>query len=447
MAATDRSLLDLEVKHNFSDDDTVVSVISGQASRISLGVLKDGISQWGSINNKPFTSLDSDDFTITTDIKSGSLSLSINPLLKNDFHDHTNKIYLDKIGEDNDGKLLYNNYPVTSENKWDTLLNKPFNDISKDDFSVDENNIMSLSESIKNQLHTHENYEVISKFSVDTEGKLLFDKSPIISDGIDFAALSAMLAEGNNITIATDEATQKITISALGIDFAALTEALTSGTQSGISVTADTENSRINFEVTGLPEIAIDSEGYWTIDGVRGDNPTKAQGENGADGISPSIDAESRHWFIGETDTGVKAEGNDGYSPNISLTTTDTGVDIEITNKDGIQHATLLNGQDGAPGKDGVTTVQTSKVDKTCILTAGNWSNTVPYTQTVSVEGITELLNPRIDIIVSDDIETGKKEEAAFSCITKVITGDGVLTAYCYENKPDVDLNIMIEVI
>ena len=42
---------------------------------------------------------------------------------------------------------------------------------------------------------------------------------------------------------------------------------------------------------------------------------------------------------------------------------------------------------------------------------------------------------------------TGKKEEIAFSYFTRVTTGDGILTAYCYETKPDVDLNIMIEVI
>ena len=37
---------------------------------------------------------------------------------------------------------------------------------------------------------------------------------------------------------------------------------MTAGTQSGISITADTENSRFNFEVTGIPTITIDNEGY-----------------------------------------------------------------------------------------------------------------------------------------------------------------------------------------
>ena len=346
--------------------------------------------------------------------------------------------------------LLYNNSPIGD---WNTLTNKPFESFSEDDFVIDESNVVSVGTSIKNQLHTHDNKEVIDKFSVNTNGNLLFNGQAVKADGIDFTALSGMLVQGDNITITpntdsntitisatipetginftelssmlvqgenisivTDESAQTITLNASGIDFTALSTAMTTGTLSGISITADTENSRFNFEVTGIPTIAIDSEGYWTINGERGSNPTKAQGEN----------------------------GDDGYSPSISLVTTGTGVEINVTNKDGTQRATVLNGENG---KDGITTIQTSKVDKTCTFLATGWSSTVPYTQTVAVEGITESLNPRIDIIVSDNVVTGKKEEIAFSYVTKVTTGDGILTAYCYETKPDVDLNIMIEVI
>ena len=346
--------------------------------------------------------------------------------------------------------LLYDNSPIGD---WNTLTNKPFESFSEDDFVIDESNVVSVATSIKNRLHTHDNKEVIDKFSVDTNGNLLFNGQAVKADGIDFTALSGMLVQGDNITITpntdsntiiisatipetginftelssmlvqgenisivTDESAQTITLNASGIDFTALSTAMTTGTLSGISITADTENSRFNFEVTGIPAIAIDSEGYWTVDGERGTNPTKAQGAN----------------------------GDDGYSPAISLVTTGTGVEINVTNKDGTQSATVLNGKNG---KDGITTIQTSKVDKTCTFLATGWSSTVPYTQTVAVEGITESLNPRIDIIVSDNVVTGKKEEIAFSYVTKVTTGDGILTAYCYETKPDVNLNIMIEVI
>ena len=224
-------------------------------------------------------------------------------------------------------------------------------------------------------------------------------------------------------------------------NFNDLSTAMTTGTQSGITVTADAENSRFNFEVTGIPTIAIDLDGYWTIDGERGENPTKAQGE----------------------------KGNDGYSPTVTATTVSNGVDLTIVDKNGTQNVGIRNGADGQSayeiavdngyigteeewlaslkGIDGTTTIQTTKIDKTCTFLATGWSDTVPYTQTVAVEDITESFNPRIDIIISDNVVTGKKEEIAFSYVTKVTTGDGILTAYCYETKPDVDLNIMIEVI
>lgn len=274
--------------------------------------------------------------------------------------------------------------------------------------------------------------------SVDTNGILS-------ASGLDFTALSGMIVQGTNMSIITDNNAKTITFNATGgIDFDALAVAMTTGTQSGITVTADSTNNRFNFEVTSIPTIAIDSEGYWTVDGERGVNPTKAQGEKGSDGISPTVTA----------------------------TVVSNGVDLTIVDKNGTQNVGIRNGTDGNDGKsayeiaiqngytgtekewlaslkgtDGTTTVQTTKIDKTCTFLTTDWSNTVPYTQTVAVEGITESLNPRIDIIISDNVVTGKKEEIAFSYVTKVTTGDGILTAYCYETKPDVDLNIMIEVI
>lgn len=168
-------------------------------------------------------------------------------------------------------------------------------------------------------------------------------------------------------------------------------------------------------------------------------------------------------------------DGENGFSPTVTATVISDGVDITIIDKNGSQTVGIRNGTDGnngsdgksaydiakdngfegseedwinsLKGKDGVTTIQTSKIDKTAVFLADGWSSTVPYTQTVAVEGITESLNPRIDLIVSDNVVTGKKEEIAYSCLTKVTTGEGILTAYCYETKPDIDFSIMIEVI
>lgn len=176
---------------------------------------------------------------------------------------------------------------------------------------------------------------------------------------------------------------------------------------------------------------------------------------------------ESANWIVLTGEKGDK--GDDGISPTVSVEQTDTGCTVTVTDASGTTTANLTNGTDGKSayelavqngytgteeewltslkGTDGVTTVQTTKIDKTCIFTADGWSDVVPYTQTVAVEGITESLNPRIDLIVSDNVATGKKEEIAFSYFTKAITGNGILTVYCYETKPDVNLNIMIEVI
>lgn len=193
----------------------------------------------------------------------------------------------------------------TPVSDWGSITNKPFTSIGEG-LSVDTNGILSAS-------------------------------------GLDFATLSGMIVQGTNMSIITDSNAKTITFNATGgIDFDALAVAMTTGTQSGITVTADTTNSRFNFEVTGIPAIAIDSEGYWTIDGNRGTNPTKAQGEKGSDGISPTavvtdtgvgatititdnngtttvdiydgtdgvsphIDTSTQHWFVGDVDTGVSA--------------------------------------------------------------------------------------------------------------------------------------------
>ena len=193
----------------------------------------------------------------------------------------------------------------TPVSNWSDITNKPFTSIGEG-LSVDTNGVLSAS-------------------------------------GLDFATLTNMIIQGTNMSIVTDDEAQTITFNATGgIDFDALAVAMTTGTQNGITVTADTTNSRFNFEVTGIPTVTIDSEGYWTIDGERGTNPTKAQGEKGADGISPTavvadtgvgatititdsngtttvdifdgtdgisphIDETTKHWFIGENDTGISA--------------------------------------------------------------------------------------------------------------------------------------------
>ena len=93
----------------------------------------------------------------------------------------------------------------------------------------------------------------------------------------------------------------------------------------------------------------IDGKYYWTVDGewlldsgnkipVTGENGDKGDkgdtGTAGSDGLTPYI-GDNGNWWIGVTDTGVKAQGNtgtDGQTPHIGdngnwwIGTTDTGV-------------------------------------------------------------------------------------------------------------------------
>ena len=173
--------------------------------------------------------------------------------------------------------------------------------------------------------------------------------------GLDFTALCNMIVQGENMSIITDSSAKTITFNATsGIDFDALAVAMTTGTQSGITVTADSTNNRFNFEVTGVPTIAIDSEGYWTVNGERGENPTKAQGEKGNDGISPTavITDTGNGATITITDKNGTTtvdiyDGADGVSPTASVTQTETGCSITVVDGSGTTTADLTNGADG----------------------------------------------------------------------------------------------------
>lgn len=413
----DVSTINLPVSTFGNVDDILVNA-SGSAGRIKKADFLGSMNDWSNVMNKPFDNFNNTYFR-TTERSDGADILTLSDSVIAYFQE-IGKLQTEVITLDT---KVDNNYQS---------VNTSINDIS------------TRVTTLESKSHTHDNKAVIDLFTA-SDNKLLWNGVAVGSDYELPIATSSVLGgvkpDGTTITVDSDGT---IHGASQGLDFNALSTAMTTGTQSGIAVTADAENSRFNFEVTGIPTIAIDSEGYWAINGERGENPTKAQGE----------------------------KGNDGYSPTVTATVVNNGVDLTIVDKNGTQNVGIRNGADGNDGQsayeiavdngytgtekewlaslkgtDGTTTVQTTKIDKTCTFLATGWSSTVPYTQTVAVEGITESLNPRIDIIVSDNVVTGKKEEIAFSYVTKVTTGDGILTAYCYETKPDVDLNIMIEVI
>ena len=336
---------EFDLETSISNNDELLANISGGTARIPFKNIKSILSAWNNITGKPFDTLDNAYLIVTQKGDNAVLTLSgdivetLNSAgafasdiqaLQDTSHTHDNRATIDKFGTNSEGKLTWNSITVGSDYTLPVATDSTLGGVKVDGTTI----------------------------TVDSDGTIHGSSSyelPIASN----TTLGGVKVDGTSITINSDGV---ISSDAQGLDFNALTNAMTTGTLSGINITADSENERFNFEVTGIPTIAIDSDGYWTIDGDRGINPTKAQGEKGsdgisptanvtateggatitiidksgtttvdisngtdgvagADGISPHIDETTNHWFIGETDTGVNA------TASIDDTST-TGIDV-----------------------------------------------------------------------------------------------------------------------
>lgn len=116
-----------------------------------------------------------------------------------------------------------------------------------------------------------------------------------------------------------------------------------------------------------------------------------ADGKDGADGITPHIDSDSKHWFIGNVDTGIIAEGQDGakgdkgdsgkdgtngidgengFSPVATVAKSGNIATITITDKNGTTTATISDGKDGAGGGSSGGSGEVYSTEETAI---GTW--------------------------------------------------------------------------
>ena len=356
---------------------------------------------------------------------------------------------------------------------------------NQEQFEKDASGLINI-----NGYHTHENQtDILDKFTVDESGTLCFNGEAISSYSLPIASDTVLGGvKIDNDTIKTNDGV--ISADVIG-NWSAGTNypvgyfvVYNSKLYECISANSDTEWNEEHWDLIGGNTIGTTINNWtastdYAVNDLIINGTTLYQCKVGHTSGESFDETEAANWSALSGEKGDKGEngndGNDGFSPTVTATVVSNGVDITIVDKNGNQQVGIRNGTDGVngadgksayqsavdkgfegseedwltslKGQDGVTTIQTTKVDKTCTFTADGWSSVVPYTQTVAVEGITESLNPRIDLKVSENVATGKKEEIAFSYFTRVTTGDGILTAYCYETKPDIDVTIMIEVI
>lgn len=86
----------------------------------------------------------------------------------------------------------------------------------------------------------------------------------------------------------------------------------------------------------------------------------------------------------------------------------------------------------------------------TTTLTALGWTDTsgnAPFIQTVNIQGILATDTPIIDVVLSSTSETAKSQLEAFSCLSKIETANGSITATCLVTKPTIDIPIKLKVI
>ena len=83
----------------------------------------------------------------------------------------------------------------------------------------------------------------------------------------------------------------------------------------------------------------------------------------------------------------------------------------------------------------------------TATLLASLWSSSAPYTQTLNISGILSTDSPFVDVVLSSTTETAINQIDAFSCISKIETSDGSVTATCFSYKPSIDVPIKLKVL
>ena len=286
------STINLPVSTFGNIDDILVNA-SGSAGRITKADFLGAMNDWSNVMNKPFDDFDTAYFRTKERTDGADILTLADSVIA----------YFQAIGD-----------LQTEVIALDTKVDNNYQSVNT---SISD--ISTRITTLEGNSHTHDNKAVIDLFTT-SNNKLLWNGTAVGSDYELPIATTSLLGgvkpDGTTITVDSDGT---IHGASQGLDFNALSTAMTTGTQSGISITADTENSRFNFEVTGIPTIAIDSEGYWTVNGERGENPTKAQGEKGSDGVngkdgaSPTIDPTTKNWIVGTVDTGVKAEAQSNY--------------------------------------------------------------------------------------------------------------------------------------
>ena len=89
-----------------------------------------------------------------------------------------------------------------------------------------------------------------------------------------------------------------------------------------------------------------------------------------------------------------------------------------------------------------------STASYTATFTAAGWSASAPYTQTVNVAGMLATDDPFVDVSLSGTSGTEATDRLeAWTCVGRVTANAGSVTAYCYDEKPTVNLPVILKAV
>lgn len=375
-------------------------------------------------------------------------------------------------------RIQYSNFKG-SLNEWTSISNKPFETYDATYFKsiVDGNDVLSFSFSdgivaelgkisaLSKNSHTHDNKEIIDKFTLDADGNLIWNNMSIGSD------YELPVATTNTLGGVKPDGTT-ITIDENGVISGASTYELPKATTTnlgGIMVDGTTITVNENGVITCINEGSVIADWASNVKYPLGCVVIYETTMYKCLETHTSGDVfDSAKWQALTGEKGEKGDdGINGVSPIVITTQTETGATISVTDASGTTTSVLTNGVDGVTPHidensknwfigeedtgvlaEGITTVITSAVVYDGTLSAENWvGDTVPYIQEVVVNGISESSRPYIYLSYStDDTDTILEEQKQWGCITRAVTSDNLIAFYCYKDKPTIALNFEAEV-
>lgn len=132
----------------------------------------------------------------------------------------------------------------------------------------------------------------------------------------------------------------------------------------------------------------------------------------------------------------LDGKANASHTHTLSNVTDVTATATELNYVQGVTSAiqTQLNSK-------AVTTTYSATISTT-------WTgSSAPYTQTVTVTGITSNDTPIVDVVLSTTTSTALNQLEAWGCVSKITTNTNQITVTCLEDKPTTAIPIQLKVV